>query len=143
MFLGIAFGAGIYEARVVLPLWFKKTNGLYHIQQENLVEIDPGRKFWGFITTVPLTLLTILNIILAVQSVEETQVWWLSAALIILSERIMTFAFFIPTIIKLQRIKDNSEETSKKISRWIRLNYIRNILTLAGWVLILKVIILR
>ena len=44
--LGIAFGAGIYEARVVIPQW---------------ANIPPrewpntGLMFWVYVTTVPLT----------------------------------------------------------------------------------------
>jgi len=144
MFLGIAFGAGIYEARVVLPLWFNKINDKYSVNYENLTEIDSGRKFWGFITTVPLTILMIINIVLAAQFTGSISTLWLSASLIILVERIMTFSFFIPTIIKLQRNKDMTEENvSKKISLWIRMNYVRNILILLSWILILQVIILR
>lgn len=144
MFLGIAFGAGIYEARVVLPLWFNKVNGKYSVNHKNISEIDSGRKFWGFITTVPLTILTIINIVLAWQSAEQISTLWLTASLIVLAERIMTFGFFIPTIIKLQRNKNMSEEEiNKKISSWIGLNYVRNILTLLSWILILQVIILH
>ncbi|MBL7920369.1 MAG: DUF1772 domain-containing protein [Bacteroidia bacterium] len=144
MFLGIAFGAGIYEARVVLPLWFNKINGKYSANYENLAEIDSGRKFWGFITTVPLTILTIINIVLAAQSAEQISILWLTASLIVLAERIMTFSFFIPTIIKLQRNKNIPDEVvNKKIPLWINMNYLRNILMLVSWILILQVIILH
>ncbi len=144
MFLGIAFGAGIYEARVVLPLWFNKINGRYSINYENLTEIDSGRKFWGFITTVPLTTLTIINIVLASQLAGSISAFWLIASLIVLVERILTFSFFIPTIIKLQRNKNmTDDQINKKISLWIGMNYVRNILTLLSWILILQVIILR
>ncbi len=144
MFLGIAFGAGIYEARVVLPLWFNKINGRYSVNHENLSEIDSGRKFWGFITTVPLTILTIINSVLAAQSTDSISTLWLTALLIVLVERILTFSFFIPTIIKLQRNKNmTDDQINEKISLWIGMNYVRNILTLISWILILQVIILR
>src|SRR5690348_2488402 len=109
IFIGIAFGAGLYEARVVIPLWFNRTDRNYTVNLENLNKIDSGRKFWGFITTGPLTLLTIVNLIFALQSQSEIHNWWLAASIIALLERIMTFSFFIPTIIKLQRNKSMPE----------------------------------
>jgi hypothetical protein len=142
MFLGIALGAGIYEARVVIPLWFFRSKGIYRINSENLLSIDSGRKFWGFITTVPLTLLTILNIILATRSTGDIHVWWLTAALITLLERLMTFLFFIPTIIKLQKGNLSEEVTGRKIFLWIRMNYLRNILTLVAWILAMHAIMI-
>jgi hypothetical protein len=54
--LGIAFGAGFYEARVVLPQW---------------ADLPPkdwpntGILFWAYVTTVPLTLLVFANLIAA------------------------------------------------------------------------------
>jgi hypothetical protein len=143
IFIGIAFGAGLYEARIVIPLWFNKTNAKYSVNHENLNSIDSGRKFWGFITTGPLTLLTLINLIFAFQSSGEIHNWWLIASITILIERTLTFSFFIPTIIKLQRDTSvNERNNSIRISRWIRINYLRNALTLAAWLATLKAITL-
>jgi hypothetical protein len=65
-------------------------------------DIDSGRKFWGMVTTMPLTLLTFANLYFAAQSPHPAHDWWVAAALITLVERISTFTFFIPTAIKLQ-----------------------------------------
>lgn len=138
--LGTTFGAGLYETRIVLPLWFNKTpEGNYQVNFENMRSIDTGRKFWGFITTVPLTLLTIANLVLAFQSQGQLHDWWLSATLIILLERIGTFAFFIPTAIKLQK-GDNlpASKINSSVLWWKRLNYVRNTFTLIAWFLALK-----
>jgi hypothetical protein len=54
--LGVAFGAGLYEARIVIPQW------------ENIPPRawpNTGLLFWVYVTTVPLTLLTITNLIAA------------------------------------------------------------------------------
>jgi hypothetical protein len=54
--LGIAFGAGLYEARVAIPQW---------------ADLPPkdwpntGLLFWVYVTTVPLTLLAFANLIAA------------------------------------------------------------------------------
>lgn len=139
--LGTAFGAGIYETRIVLPQWFKKTpNGQYTVNHQAMAETDTGRKFWGMVTTMPLTLLTIANLIMAWQSNAPQHNWWLLAGLIVLVERLSTFAFFIPTAIKLSKGGLDTDKTSSSVTWWLRLNYLRNLLTLMGWLMALYVL---
>lgn len=134
--LGIAYGAGLYETRIILPQWFiKSPESVLQVNRQAMRETDVGRKFWGFVTTVPLTLLALANLVVAVQSNGSRHEWWLAASLITLVERISTFSFFIPTAIKLMR-----PETlvPSRAALWMRLNYIRNTLTLIGWLAALK-----
>jgi len=64
--LGIAFGAGLYEARVVIPPW---------------ADIPPqswpntGLMFWVYVTTGPLTVLTLANLILAWKDRSTRRKW--------------------------------------------------------------------
>jgi hypothetical protein len=44
--LGVVAGAGLYEARVVVPLWAADP-------PRSLASPDSGRRFWGFVGTVP------------------------------------------------------------------------------------------
>lgn len=140
--LGIAFGAGLYETIIILPQWFNRnSNNEFNVNSKAMIETDTGRKFWGMATTVPLTLLTIANLIFAWQSNGQRHDWWLTASLIILVERIGTFTFFIPTAIKLMNGKTQSEtKITNLVLTWIRLNYVRNALTLLGWILALRVL---
>ena len=133
--LGVAFGAGLYETKIILPLWFPKSSDFgYRVNTEAMRETDSGRKFWAFVSTGPLTLLTLINLVLAWQSQQPGQAWWLGAALIALLERISTFSFFIPTIIKLQSTdQPTSPQASRLIGLWIGVNYVRNALTLLAW----------
>ena len=86
--LGIALGAGLYEARIVLPLWFHKTaNKNYRVDVEAMRNIDTGRKFWALVTTIPLTLLTIINFVFAYKAAAPLHDWWMSATIIVLLER--------------------------------------------------------
>src|SRR5215813_6763359 len=86
--IGIALGAGLYETKIVLPLWFNKSaNNNYYVNFENMRTIDSGRKFWGFVTTIPLTLLMITNLVFASLSQAPLHSWWVAATIIILIER--------------------------------------------------------
>lgn len=132
--LGTAFGAGLYETRVVLPLWFQKSavDG-YLVNADAMREIDSGRQFWALVTTIPLTLLTLANLVYAWQSQLPDHDLWLAAALIALVERIGTFAFFIPTAIKLQKADQLPPDTASRLVRsWVGANYARNALTLVA-----------
>ena len=138
--LGIAFGAGLYETRIILPQWFiKSPESGFRVNSEAMRETDTGRKFWGFVTTMPLTLLTIANMVVALQSNGPMHDWWLAASLITLVERIGTFSFFIPTAIKLMHTETPPpSRVSSLVLLWKRMNYVRNALTLAGWLTALR-----
>ncbi len=141
--LGIAFGAGLYETKIILPQWFKKSGSGYVLDTLSMRETDTGRKFWGFVTTMPLTLLTVINLVFAWQTSGNLYNWWLSAGLITLTERLGTFGCFIPTAIKLMKEEDiSSKETTTRIRTWILGNYIRMALNFIGWIAALKALTL-
>ena len=50
--LGVAFGAGLYEARVFIPQWENSPPRAWP---------NTGLMFWVYVTTVPLTVPTIAN----------------------------------------------------------------------------------
>ncbi len=140
--LGITLGAGLYETRMVLPLWFNKSNSGYSVNFANMQAIDSGRGFWGFTTTVPLTLLMITNLVCSLQSQPLLHNWWVAASIILLLERAATFTFFIPTAIKLQKGERlPAGKISKMVTWWVRLNYVRNALTLTALVIFIKALL--
>src|SRR5262249_60481357 len=100
--LGIACGAGLYEKRIMLRQWFPTamTSGL-RVDSEAMRRTDTGRQFWVYVTTVPLTLLTLANLVVAWQAHGARRHWWLGAAVIMLVERIGTFSYFIPMALTL------------------------------------------
>jgi hypothetical protein len=130
--LAMAFGAGLYESRIVIPMWFTRSG----INKEAIINTDTGRKFWGMVTTVPLTLLTLINIVEAMGSRGTLGILWMTAGIVVLIERVMTFSYFIPTIIKLMKPGSIPQAQALIIaSRWTRVNTIRISLNLAGLVI--------
>jgi hypothetical protein len=143
--LGVAYGAGLYEHALVVPRWFSRTPGVpgLRVHPEVMRQTDSGRRFWAFVTTGPLTLLTIVNLVLAWQSDGTRHDWWLAAALTVLLERLGTFTFFIPTALRLMRSDEVPVATASRLAvRWVQLNYVREALTLAGWLLALRALTL-
>jgi hypothetical protein len=132
--LGTAFGAGLYEARVVVPLWASAPPA-------SLRSPESGHRFWVVVTTIPLTLLTLANLAAAWQAQGPSRAWWLTATLVVLVERGATFGYFIPTMLRLQRDPTLDETRVRAgFARWVRLNYLRNTLTLIAWIAALKVL---
>jgi hypothetical protein len=137
---GIAFGAGLYEQRIILPQWFNRTSeSRIRVNSEAMRRTDTGRKFWGYVTTVPLTLLTLANLLAAWQSPTPRHEWWLGAVVITLVERIGTFSYFIPTALRLMRAEAlPSAKAEAMASQWMALNHFRTALALIGWLAALK-----
>lgn len=127
--LGISVGAGLYEARVVLPGWASSPPATW---------INSGTRFWAFVSTGPLTL-TILAGFAVFWNLEGPALrWWLAALLIALVERAATFSYFIPTMVMLQRQQVLSAEHGETLVQWSKLNYGRHALTIAAWLFALK-----
>ena len=127
--LGIAAGAGLYEARVVIPQWADTPPQTWP---------NTGLMFWVYATTIPLTVLTVANLITAWLDSSTRRKWWLSAAAIIVLERIVTFSYFIPTMIGLTGAELPAVEVKAALSQWLLFNHGRHVLTLSGWLLALK-----
>jgi hypothetical protein len=137
---GIALGAGLYEQRVILPQWFSRSSesGI-RVNSAAMRSTDTGRRFWAFVTTAPLTLLTLANLVVASQSLGPRHEWWLGAALITLVERIATFSYFIPTALRLMHAEAlPSAKVEAMASQWMALNHVRAALALIGWLVALK-----
>lgn len=126
--LGIALGAGLYEGRIVVPKWLGTANGAEpHWNADAAQQDDTGRRFWVFVTTIPLTLLTLASLIAAWRATGEVRTWWLGAALFALGDRALTFGYFIPTMIRLMRAGPSAEATEAAL-RWASLNNVRHVL---------------
>jgi hypothetical protein len=142
---GIAFGAGLYEHRIVVPQWFSRSqNSGIRVNSEAMRRADTGRSFWAYVTTVPLTLLTLASLVVGWQSQTPRREWWIGAAVTTLVERIGTFSYFIPTAVKLMRADALPPERAETLaSRWMSLNRVRAALALVGWLAALKALSLQ
>lgn len=136
--LGVAFGAGLYEHRIVVPDWLvRDAAGIPHWHADVATRDDTGRRFWAFVSTGPLTLLTLASLVAAWRSRGAWRAWWLGAAFTALGERLFTFGFFIPTLIRLSGMPDAPEAVATA-QLWSSLNYGRHALNLVAWLAALK-----
>jgi hypothetical protein len=128
--LGIAVGAGFYEYRVVVPTWEGSSPQTWP---------NTGLLFWVYVTTMPLTLLTIANAFVAWKTLGPRRKWYIAAVSIVIIERITTFAYFLPTMAGLMSSVGLSQEVvDATLSQWLLLDYGRNVLSILGWLAALK-----
>src|SRR5438876_3276255 len=130
--LGIAFGAGLYEHRIVVSHWITSSDGAgSHWNAETARSDDTGRRFWAFVTTVPLTLLTLANLFVAWRASSPVRWWWLVAGLAATADRVFTFSYFIPTMVGLRGAADSPSSVAVA-TRWWNLNYLRHAIVLTA-----------
>ncbi|MGI5862905.1 MAG: DUF1772 domain-containing protein [Myxococcales bacterium] len=129
--LGMALGAGLFESRIVVPDWIVSVDSGVAFNADAARHDDTGRRFWVAVTTVPLTLLTLANLLVAWRATGRTRKWWLGAALIALAERIFTFSYFIPTMVRLMEAPA-PQELGSEMARWAQLDYLRHAVVLAA-----------
>jgi hypothetical protein len=126
--LGLVGGAGLYESRIVVPQWLVSLpSGGFEWRADVASEMNVGLRFWVFLSTGPLTLLTAANVWLAArQRAANVRLPWLSAALIVLAERALTFGYFIPTMLRLLDSDLPRAQAVALAEGWTNLNTLRH-----------------
>src|SRR5437667_3292402 len=136
--LGVAFGAGLYEHRIVVSRWISSSDDSdSHWHAGAARGDDTARRSWAFVTTVPLTLLTLANLFVAWRATGPVRWWWLAAGLAALADRAFTFSYFIPTMVGLMRAGDSPSSVAAATGWW-NLNYVRHAVVLVAWLAALQ-----
>ena len=136
--LGLVFGAGVYEQRIVAPGWLVPGSGQRARWDAAAARLDDvGRRFWVFAATIPFTVLTFTSLALAWRAGDAAHAWWLAAAALAAIERLATAGYFIPVMIRLMRAAD-APDVVAVATRWSRLNALRHVLVLAAWLASLR-----
>ena len=138
--MGITMGAGIYEARVLVPLWSAAAPdsviAFYHHNAANpQFAPDQGGNFWVIVT--PLTTLTTIALLISsfwTQGLQRKLLVGASVTAMIVQAA--TFAWFVPNIIRLfgsDVLTMNRDEITTLVSSWVNLNWLRAVLLFTAW----------
>lgn len=137
--LGISVGAGIYESRVEIPQWLKYTNETGYSWDAGAARLaNSGLRFWAYVSTGPLTLLTLISLVVVWRTKGEIRKWWLIALAGLLVDRGMTFSYFIPTMIRLMSETIPEPDAVSVATQWKNLNYVRHLASIVALLAILK-----
>jgi hypothetical protein len=115
--LGIQTGAGLFETRVLVPLWASSPPQSVLAYLALPILPDSGHRLWIFLT--PLTgIISLLNLIVAWLYTGPGRTWWLFAGASALFVIVVTFAYFIPVLL---RLPDAAKMPEVQLTRMVRL----------------------
>jgi anthrone oxygenase-like protein len=130
--LGLQTGAGIYETRVIVPLWAAAPQRFF----SQPLRPDSGKRLWIILSPI-LSIISIINLIIAFGAAEPKRTWWIAASAISVAVMIVTFAYFVPSLLAIARAAEGDDVTAKA-KTWVALNYVRAITVITAWLLALK-----
>lgn len=134
--LGVNLGAGLYEARVVVPLWASGVpETLADGNPYGRVAIDAGIRFWAFVTSAALVV-AILALVSAYWAPVVVREWLIGAAVIEIIAVAWTLLYFRPTLIRLfmhHGAGMSADRIVADVQRWVMLNNVRTVIVLVAW----------
>ena len=125
--LGLQTGAGIYETRVIVPLWAAAPFAFF----SQPLRPDSGKRLWIILSPIT-SIVSIVNLVYAFGAGEPRRTWWIAASAISTAVMIATFAYFVPTLLAIARAAEGDDVTAKA-KMWVALNYVRAIAIIAAW----------
>lgn len=143
--MGIELGAGLYESRVVVPLWAgAPPESVWELS--DLMRSHPqymmnaGLRFWRF-TTPPLGLLAVANLVAGWGDRGGHRKWLLASAAAVIVLVAVTFIYFVPALGELfesRRLGLSGEEVARGARLWATLNWARAAVYLLAWLAALR-----
>ncbi|HEY3884262.1 MAG TPA: hypothetical protein VGL62_03570 [Vicinamibacterales bacterium] len=134
--LGLDLGAGIYEARIVVPLWARGVpETLAAGNPYARVAIDAGMRFWAYMTST-VALVAILALISGFFAPAPQRAWQLAAAVVELGAVAMTLLYFRPTLVRLFMGHGAGLSTAaiqSTVHRWVSLSFVRIVISAVAW----------
>jgi hypothetical protein len=133
----LSLGGGLFEVLVIYPNWRHAADAddLLH-KLETSGQNNAGKHFWPIVSPAQ-GLLSIVNIIVAWNYTGAAHGYWLAAAVAIFITRVVTFAYFIPTMLN-KIMKPHTVEHGRLkgiIKQWVNLSPLRLAPELFAWVM--------
>jgi len=136
LFIQLGMGGGLYESLVIYPRWKNDaTPGNLAQKLKDSGQATANRRFWPLVSPLQ-ALLAILNLVLAWQYTGNAHAAWLTAALIIVANRVITFTYFVPTMVRKfeHPEKLDAARLKKAVSLWTSLSPFRVGVEFVAWV---------
>jgi anti-sigma-K factor RskA len=134
--LGIDLGAGVYEARIVVPLWAAGIpDTLASGNPYARVAIDAGVRFWAYMTSA-VAVLAVVALIAAFQTLPPRRTWQIVAAVAELAAVASTLLYFRPTLVRLflgHGAGLSQAQIVSTVDRWVLLSKVRIGISFVAW----------
>ena len=144
--LGLDLGAGIYEGRIVVPLW---ASGVPETLAEGnpfaRVAIDAGMRFWAYVTSA-VAVLAVVALLSGLTAPAGQRAWQTFATVLELVSVAMTLLYFRPTLVRLFMGHGTGLSTETVIGivrRWVLWSRVRMAISFIAWCAALYALTLR
>lgn len=138
IWVGVQFGAGLYEKQIVVPQWSTVPPDELGETLSRSGQESSALRFWAFVSP-PVALLALANAVIAWRAVGRRRNWWLAASIIMIIYSIFTYTYFVPKMIWLWQAESlPASEVESTVFWWVRLNYVRMVIGACGWFAALK-----
>ena len=145
LLFGIQLGAGLYETLVIVPLWSASPpqsvwewNALRNASPQ--FAVNSGKRFWIFVTPA-VGVLSVAALLSGWGTPWEHRKWLLVATLTSFIMVVITFVYFVPSLIKLMSATPdaaNAAQIGAKANLWRILNWGRAVFLIAAWLCALR-----
>ncbi|BDH57876.1 DUF1772 domain-containing protein [Tsukamurella sp. PLM1] len=134
VFVGIQFGAGLYEKLAIVPLWAEAPPGdAFEANAESGFR-TAGRVFWPFVSPV-VAVLAVANVVAGSKHRGSGRRWWLAGALLMVAYAAFSYGYFVPQMLVFQ--SDGASWDAARIEtfvhEWTSRNYLRMLIGAGGW----------
>lgn len=130
--VGVQLGAGIYEARIVIPQWSTVPPEEVGTAIARSGFESGGLRFWAFVSP-PVAVLAVANALAAWRAHGRARRWWLAAALTMVLESAATYGYFVPGAFKLFEAETlPPAEVQARVASWVGLNPLRLVVGLGA-----------
>jgi hypothetical protein len=134
----LGLGGGLYEILVIYPGWKHDVNPLtLRAKLESSGQFLAAKRFWPIVSPAQV-LLSVINVLLAWNYTGGARAYWLAAGVAVFINRVITFGYFIPVMIRKIMQPETIEATRLRgiVRQWTALSPIRLVIEVFAWVLL-------
>ena len=134
----LSMGGGLYEVLVIYPGWKHDVDPqTLRWKLHSSGQILAAKRFWPIVSPAQV-LLSVINIVLAWNSIGGAQAYWLAASVAVFIGRLITFSYFIPVMIRKIMVPETIEASRLRaiVKRWTDLSPLRLVIELFSWIML-------
>jgi YebC/PmpR family DNA-binding regulatory protein len=127
VFVGVQFGAGLYEKLAIVPLWADAPPDRVLDQMRTSGMWTAGRAFWPFVSPA-VAVPAVGNLVVARRAPETLRRWWL-VALLMVGYAAVSYGYSFPLL--LPQSSEGTwpaERVASVVDWWTGLNYLRMVI---------------
>ncbi|OLE54712.1 MAG: hypothetical protein AUG51_07085 [Acidobacteria bacterium 13_1_20CM_3_53_8] len=138
---GIVIGGGLYEMRVIVPLWANSPpESAWYWEAQRIANPqyapNSGLRFWIFLTPTHL-LLSLATLIAGWKTLGDHRKWLFASTIAFIVLHTSALVWFVPTIGEILNSRSlgiSPEQVTAKVHMWVTFSWVRAAIGLAAFV---------